>query len=71
MCLQFGFVIFWRKDFATKVAHNMLMKLTLAYISRNRQGQREKRFYATDPKAAFCLRKQHRLLPGAGGQVPS
>jgi len=28
MCLQFGFVIFWRKDFATKAEHKMLVKLT-------------------------------------------
>ncbi len=28
MCLQFGFVIFWRKDFSAKAAHKMLVKLT-------------------------------------------
>ncbi len=28
MCLQFGFLIFWRKDFGTKAAHKMLVKLT-------------------------------------------
>ena len=28
MCLQFGFVIFWPKDFCTKAAHKMLVKLT-------------------------------------------
>ncbi len=28
MCLQFGLVIFWRKDFGTKAAHKMLVKLT-------------------------------------------
>jgi hypothetical protein len=28
MCLQFGFVFFWRKDFGTKAAHKMLVKLT-------------------------------------------
>jgi hypothetical protein len=28
MCLQFGFVIFWRKDFGTKAAHKMLLKFT-------------------------------------------
>ncbi len=27
MCLQFGFVIFWRKDFGTKAAYKMLVKL--------------------------------------------
>jgi hypothetical protein len=27
--LQFGFVIFWRRDFGTKGAHKMLVKLTL------------------------------------------
>ncbi len=28
MCLQFGFVIFCRKDFGAKAAHEMLVKLT-------------------------------------------
>jgi hypothetical protein len=28
MCLQFGFVIFWQKDFSEKAAHKMLVKLT-------------------------------------------
>jgi hypothetical protein len=28
MCLQFGFVIFWQKDFGAKTAHEMLVKLT-------------------------------------------
>ncbi len=28
MCLQFGFVFFWRKDLGTKAAHKMLVKLT-------------------------------------------
>ncbi len=28
MCLQFGFVIFWQKDFSAKPAHKMLVKLT-------------------------------------------
>jgi hypothetical protein len=28
MCLQFGFEIFWRKDFCAKAAHKMLVKLT-------------------------------------------
>ena len=27
VCLQFGFVIFWRKDFGIKAAHKMLVKL--------------------------------------------
>jgi hypothetical protein len=29
MCLQFGFVIFWQKDFGAKAAHKMSVKLTL------------------------------------------
>jgi hypothetical protein len=29
MCLQFGFVIFWRKDFGAKAARKMLVKMTL------------------------------------------
>jgi hypothetical protein len=28
MCLQFGFLIFWQKDFGAKAAHKMLVKLT-------------------------------------------
>jgi hypothetical protein len=28
MCLKYGFVIFWRKDFGAKAAHKMLVKLT-------------------------------------------
>jgi hypothetical protein len=28
MCLQFGFVIFWRKDFGKKAAHKIFVKLT-------------------------------------------
>ncbi len=28
MYLQFGFVILWQKDFGTKAAHKMLVKLT-------------------------------------------
>ncbi len=28
MCLQFGSLIFWRKDFGAKAAHKMLVKLT-------------------------------------------
>jgi len=28
MCLQFGFVIFWQKEFGTKAAYKMLVKLT-------------------------------------------
>jgi hypothetical protein len=28
MSLQYGFVIFWQKDFGAKAAHKMLVKLT-------------------------------------------
>ncbi len=28
MCLQFGFVIFWQKEFGAKAPHKMLVKLT-------------------------------------------
>jgi hypothetical protein len=28
MCLQFGLLIFWQKDFGAKAAHKMLVKLT-------------------------------------------
>jgi hypothetical protein len=33
MCLQFGFVIFWQKDFGAKAAHKMLVKLTPGFRS--------------------------------------
>jgi hypothetical protein len=29
MCLQFGIVIFWQKDFSSKAARKMLVELTL------------------------------------------
>jgi hypothetical protein len=35
MILQFGFVIFWQKDFGTKAAHKMLVKLTPRHPSVN------------------------------------
>jgi hypothetical protein len=35
MCLKFGFVIFWQKDFGAKAAHKMLVKLTLGGQSWN------------------------------------
>jgi hypothetical protein len=28
MCFQFGFEIFWQKDFGAKAAHKLLVKLT-------------------------------------------
>jgi hypothetical protein len=28
MCLQFGSLTFWQKDFGAKAAHKMLVKLT-------------------------------------------
>ena len=34
MSLQFGFVIFWQKDFGTKAAHKMLVKLTPSLPSK-------------------------------------
>jgi hypothetical protein len=33
--LQFGSVIFWQKDFGTKAAHKMLVKLTPCWIHRH------------------------------------
>jgi hypothetical protein len=29
LCLQFGFVIFWKKDFDAKTPHKMMVKLSL------------------------------------------
>jgi hypothetical protein len=34
MCLQFGFVFFWRKDFGAKAAHKMLVKLAIGGTMR-------------------------------------
>jgi hypothetical protein len=33
MCLQFGFEIFWQKDFCSKAAHKMLVILTPGVLS--------------------------------------
>jgi hypothetical protein len=33
MCLQSGFVFFWRKDFDAKAAHKMLVKLTIGHYN--------------------------------------
>jgi hypothetical protein len=35
MCLKFGFVIFWQKDFGAKAAHKMLVKWTPGGQSSN------------------------------------
>ncbi len=32
-CLQFGFLIFWRKDFGTKAAYKMWVKLTPSLLN--------------------------------------
>jgi len=32
MCLQLGFVFFWRKDFGPKTAHKLLVKLTPTFL---------------------------------------
>jgi hypothetical protein len=37
MCLQFGFVIFWGKDFGAKAAHKMLVKLTPVVLTSSRE----------------------------------
>jgi hypothetical protein len=37
ICLQFGFVIFWQKDFGAKAAHKMLVKLTPGYYDTHNQ----------------------------------
>jgi len=38
MCLQFMFVIFWRKDFGAKAAHKMLVKLTPGVVRMDENG---------------------------------
>jgi hypothetical protein len=45
-CLQFEFVIFWQKDFGTKAAHEMLVKLTPGNRAGERmEGKLQKKFY--------------------------
>jgi hypothetical protein len=34
MCLQFGFGIFWQKDFGANAAHKMFVKLTPGWQSQ-------------------------------------
>ncbi len=34
MCLQFGFVNFWQKDFGAKAAHKMLVKLAPGHYKK-------------------------------------
>ena len=36
MCLQFGFVIFWRKEMRAKAAHKMLVKVTAGVCFTNK-----------------------------------
>jgi hypothetical protein len=31
-CLQFGFVVFWQKDFGAKAAHEMLAEIGIRFI---------------------------------------
>jgi hypothetical protein len=38
ICLQFGFVIFWQKEFGAKAAHKMLVKLTLGLKFQHSSG---------------------------------
>jgi hypothetical protein len=39
MCLQFGLVIFWQKDFGAKAAHKMLVKLTPDWVIFANEGK--------------------------------
>ena len=43
MCLQFGFVIFWQKDFGAKAPHKMLVKLTAGRQCRQLQRRNGRR----------------------------
>ncbi len=49
MCLQFGFVIFWQKDFGAKAAHKMLVKLTPDWAKFRHLGY----FLLNQPKEAI------------------
>jgi hypothetical protein len=44
MRIQFGFVIFWRKDFGTKAANKMLVKLTPANDGRVKMAKKSLSF---------------------------
>jgi hypothetical protein len=63
-CLQFGFVIFWRKDFGVTAAHKMLVSLTPGgrnwqLISPHRIKYGNKSFIGSAPEGhqrqQFCL----------------
>jgi hypothetical protein len=64
MCLQFGFVIFWQKDFGAKAAHKMLVKLTLGIVSWDSVTiDSSTRYYVTLSLAVTCamLMRLHEL----------
>jgi hypothetical protein len=62
MCLQFGFVIFWQKDFGAKAAHKMLVKLTpnlKSVIEIRSLNQPSRLIYMSDFTAQFYNKLAH------------
>ncbi len=61
MCLQFGFLIFWRKDFGAKAAHKMLVKLASGVNFINIFGEKRTAKSAKSPvnckKIELCVQK--------------
>jgi hypothetical protein len=51
MCLQFGFVIFWQKDFGAKAAHKMLVKLAPNFLGGCNEEQDSSVCCCTDKEA--------------------
>ncbi len=56
MCLQFGFIIFWQKDFGSKAAHKMLVKLTPGW--KGMSGTNTLAYFASSP-----VTKKKSLMP--------
>jgi len=73
MCLQFGFVIFWQKDFGAKATHKMLVKLTPGLIGfslghlgvfftiNNLQAKTQNFHFINDAKKQFIFLQQSKL----------
>jgi hypothetical protein len=63
MCLQFGYVIFWQKDFGAKAAHKMLVKLTLGNCDTDFFIFRQVRYFqnSKEPKILPQTRVTRRL----------
>jgi hypothetical protein len=66
MCLQFGFVIFWQKDFGAKAANKMLVKLTPVHVAgmtietkRYKNSLRNFKLTCATTRQGSCLTHKH------------